>query len=518
MTLASPIGAKGRLWLILPAIFLSACSLAPDRIVPERIEGAPDSFSHSEISGEYRPTSWWHAFEDPALNTLISNAVDENFSLREAIARVERARAAVDEADADRVPEVDIAADAQYQNQPAGQFGAGFAGDQSGSRGGSQSGPAMESGRIETTRQSLALNASYELDFWQRVANESDAAAADFEAARADLQTALLTVIAETIRAYFDVVAVDQRLDLAKRLSDLLNERYDLSEQRYLRGLIDSFELYAIVGQLRQAEASIPQLEQQLYAATARLAVLTGAYPSELEDMLRTAAPLTPELPLEPIAPGSPAAMLMQRPDLRAAWQQLEAQRFRVGVRRAALFPSVSLSAAIGLQNGTGVPGGLESWFANLAASILQPVFRGGEIRSRIDAAEAGLARQAAAFSQTALEAFEDVETALQNHGSALSRYRLLRDDLEAAQASADVQLRRYLRGVGDYLAWLDARRNFLEAKSELVVAERGVAEARIAVHRALGGTWVEADLTQRGQALIAASLGEPVMAGKPDG
>ncbi|MGF1606463.1 MAG: efflux transporter outer membrane subunit [Rhodothalassiaceae bacterium] len=497
------------------AIGLAGCSFEPAAQRPAVTQALPEAFAQADAAGPYRPSGWWRSFQDPTLTALIDQAVQRNFQLEEAIARVEQAAAQRRVAGAGLIPDVTLDAQGQYQNQPADAFAGGFGSGGGGGMSGDGSGgvpPDATAGqdRISFDTYSSSLQLSYELDFWGRVRNSINAAEARLDASVGDLQTALLSVITNTIRAYLDIAALEQRLDLSRRIVGLLEDRAQLTERRYQRGLVDSFELYSIRGQLRRLQASLPQLENQIYAAQARLAVLIGSYPEDVVDRLGRAGPLRLRIPAEPIPPGLPPALLIQRPDVRAAWLRLEAQRRDVGVQRAALFPQVTLSGGGGLQGGS--PQGLvdpNSWFANFIGNLTAPLFTGGRIRGQIAAAEAGLAAQGAAYARTVLTAFEEVETALKDHETALRRYRLLKQESRTAEASADLQLRRYREGTGSYLGFLDARRNFLEARREVVQAERGLAEARLSVHRALGGAWVEEDLTARGQALIKAALGE---------
>jgi len=358
------------------------------------------------------------------------------------------------------------------------------------------------------------LRFSYELDFWGRAANAVDAAEQRVLAGAADLQSAVLSVIAETIRAYFQIVALEQRLDLARAEVDLLGERLTLTERRYAGGLVDSFELYTIAEAFRTAEAAVPRLQARIYAAQARLATLTGAYPGSIADDLAAMDPLRVRLSLDPVPPGLPAALLIQRPDVRAGWRRLEAARFAVGEARAARLPRLTLTGGAGLQGDS--PGALAdtgNWFANFVAGLTAPILTGGRLAARADAAEAALAEQAQRYAATVLTAMREVETALKEHRETASRYRLLLRQLANARSSADLQLNRYTRGIGDYLGFLDARRNLVGARRAVVEAEQALAEARLSVHRALGGVWVAGDPTLETRALFAAALGEETFA-----
>jgi NodT family efflux transporter outer membrane factor (OMF) lipoprotein len=500
------MGAEGKI-TFLAAFATAACSFAPEPFVPPTVTALPTAFEQAPVIGEEERLSWWESFEDPVLSGLVEQAIDGNLQLDEAIARLEAAYARQNIAAAALWPNLSAQLEASEfdsaRNTEARAPQSGQAATQDGSRQ-SQSGAA---GGFSNYNPFLAL--SYELDFWGRRRNIAAAADARAAAALGDVRTATLSVIAATMRAYFDVIALEQRLDLVRQQIGLLEERSDLSEERFRRGLIDSFELYTLEEQLRVLQAAEPQLEAAFYEAQATLATLTGRYPAEIETFLVRQGPLVVSVPTEPIPAGLPSALLVQRPDVHAAWLRLEAERRLVGAERALLFPQVTLSAAAGLQAQEATALTLDNWYTSLVGQLTAPIFTGGRIRGQINAQEAEFAAAAAAYGDTVLTAFREVETSFKGYETSIERYRRLRDELEAAQASAEAELLRVRRGVGDYVSYLDAQRNFLQARDGVVQAQRALAEARLSVYRALGGTWTEKDLGSRGQDLLAEALGE---------
>ena len=189
---------------------------------------------------------------------------------------------------------------------------------------------------------------------------------------------------------YFEVVDLRHQRRLAGEIVELLKEWEWLMETRYGGGLADAQSLYAVRRQLRSAEAELPQLEALLANAEARLWVLVGGYSEELAgmlpDVLTTGASLGP-------APGRvPADLLVQRPDVRAARQRVEAARYAVGARRAELLPSLSLTGSIGLQSSESADWfDPDQWFRNLSANLLARVLQRGRARGNLALAEARL-------------------------------------------------------------------------------------------------------------------------------
>ncbi len=268
---------------------------------------------------------------------------------------------------------------------------------------------------------------------------------------------------------------------------DLLRERAELTDERYRRGLATSFELYTVRQLYRNAEAALPGLRTLLFDAEGRLAVLVGRYAGHYT------VDGEPELELSPIPAFLPVTLLEARPDVLAASERMEAARLRTGARRAELLPRLSLNGSVGLQ--ASEPDQLfsvDQYFVNLIGNLFAPLFQGGRRRANVGVAEAQYHQRAAGYARTVLTAFKEVQTALVAFENERERFGSVRARLEDARASVDYQLRRYRRGVGDYVSYLDARSSLVAARTAMASAERDLAEARLAVHRALGGSWVE--------------------------
>ena len=470
------------------ALLASAgCSFAPDPQLPRPVADLPETFLESEVIGAYAPLEWWRDFNNPTLDALIDSALVSNLDLVEAVARVEQARAQSGIAWADLFPQLQVGGDVSQTSQPAntgigGALGA-LAGDSA------QGDPSFD--RFDFTTYSASLGFSWELDFWGRARNDGRAAAADLMASRADLHAARLGVLSETISTYFQIADLRERVGLTRETVDVLEERGTLTETRYDRGLVSSLELYQVRLDLRTAQASLPQIETQLADAEGRMAVLLGKFTGRIDGLL--GADFDPTPLLDPIDTGIPADLLLQRPDVRAAAERLEAARFRVGARKAQLLPTLSLSGSVGQQSSD--VGGLFNagqWFTNLIAGLTAPIFQGGRLRNNVKAAEAQYIQFAAAFGRAVVTAVYEVETSLVGFEKERGRYAFLTSQREEAQASAELQARRYTAGVAGYTDYLDALRTLLGVRSTLSAAGTELALARLAVHRALGGGWTE--------------------------
>ncbi len=457
--------------------------------------GAPETDPFARGDATEWAERWWSDFDDPVLDSLLTIALSENLDIAEAVGRVQEARARVGIATAGLLPALNGSGNASRNEQPAN---AGIVGGLFG--GGNDSIPADSTAqprpdRFAFTDYTASLTLSYELDLWGRIRRDRAAALADLVASEDDFRGVRIGVIAETIRAYHELVDLARRAELTGEILDVLEERAALAETRYGQGLVSSFELYQIRGELRATATSLPQLTAQLADARRRLDLLTGGFPGELDALLESAAPADEALDVDAPPAGIPADVLVQRPDVRAAARRLEAARLRVGARRADLLPSITLSGTVGLQ--ASEPQNLfrlDQWFNNLAAGLTAPLFQGGRLRANLGVAEAQYAQQVAAYSRAVLTAVGEVESTLRQFDDQRDRFGTLAGQLDEAEASLDVQTDRYAAGVGGYTDYLDALRNALNVRASVATARRDLALARLAVHRALGGTWVPED------------------------
>lgn len=474
------MGQKGINWrLAAPLLLLgqAGCvSLAPQAEAPPIVEQLPEEMPQGLAAGEYRPASWWTDFNDPVLNALVAQALAGNLDIAQAAARAERAGAQAMVSRASLLPALNGSAGANYSENPlSGSAFGNFPG-----------GPS----RLVSESYSLGLAASYEVDLFGRVRNDFGAAEADALAAEQDYRAARLAVAAETISAYFEMVNARYQIDNTARTLEILTDRSGRTEERYRRGLVQSFELYQVRQDLRGVEASLPQLQAGLTAIEGRLAVLLAEYPGQIDHLL--AGDLQPQLVFDPVPAGLPASLLAQRPDIAAAWERLEAARLRIGARRAERFPALSLSASTGSQGGAPLDAfdiG-QNWLLSLAASLTAPIFDGGRIDANIRSARATYDEQAAAYGQAVLNGWREVTQATSDYDEQRRRYMLIHAQLDDAQASLDLQAERYRAGIGDYISWLDAARALYQVQTGLSSAARDVALARLGIHRALGGDW----------------------------
>ena len=488
---ARPPTLLGRALPLAASCLVSACSLAPGS-APAVLESAarvPDEFVGGGVAGPYDPLEWWKAFADPVLDQVVEEVLASSFDLAEAIARVEQARMRASIAKAPVFPLLQPSISGNDFDTPT-NAGIGAQLDELGL------GPALEgvSGvtlpdRLGLTTYSSSMEFAYEADFWGRNRNDANAAGAVRLASESDYESARIGVLAETVGTYLEVVNLRNQQRLAGEIVGISEQLESLARSRYDRGLTDVRALYAARRSLREAQAEVPQIEALRAEAEGRLWVLLGGYREDLAEMLPDS--LTPSADLTPIPVGIPADLLVQRPDVNAARQRVEAARYSVGARRSDLLPRLSIQGSIGLQStDRGEWFRADQWFRNLTVNLLGPLFQGSRLRSNVALAHAQLNEAAAAFGRSVLTAVHEVEAALTGLEASRRRHALLSSLAQEALAEAQLLERRYVSGVASYEDFLTASQMLLNARSLLAAAERDRGYARLALHRALGGAW----------------------------
>lgn len=457
----------------LSALALAGCAVGPDyaQSPPLPASSGPFVSAHNPaFTPQPPPADWWHLYDDPVLDSLVGDALAANTDVRQALARIERARAGLRGASGDRLPQTSISARANYGRLPESQ--------------------APVDADREGWSYDAGIDVSYEVDLFGRVSRELEAAKADLAASEADADAVRIMVVAETTRAYADAASGAARLRVAREIVDLLDRSLALTRRRHEAGLENGLAVARIATLREQRAAEIPAIEAERQAALFRLATLTGRPPAALP-------PIAGERSLmleieQPLPVGDGAALLARRPDVRAAERRLAADTARIGVAVADLYPRITLGASLGSTGpdiGDLFSGGPLRW---LVGPLLSWSFPNQEaIRSRIDAAEAGARESLAAFDGTVLAALRETETALSNYARSLERRQALRAASEEAERAAAIVRAQQREGAVNSLDRLDAERTLAEARAQLAAQDAAISRAQIDVFRALGGGWL---------------------------
>ncbi len=458
----------------LTALF--GCTLGPDYARPP-VE-VPEAYR--ELAGWKRAEPrdaiergrWWEIFRDPVLNGLAERAIAANHTIQGAEARYRQALAALGQQRAALFPSVTVNPSATRSRPPA-----------------PSSQPTLSPGI--TNSYNLPFNASWELDLWGRVRRSVEAAGGDAAASAADLESVRLVTTATLVQAYFALRANDaQRRILADTVA-AYERSLDLTRNRYQAGVVARVDIIQAEVQLRGAQAQLVDLGIERAQREHAIAILTGAPPAALRIEQDTAQPNLPEVPV-----GLPSELLERRPDVAAAERSVAAANARIGVARAAFFPSLTLSASEGYRANR-----FQSWlstpshFWSLGVAVAQVLFDGGLRRSLSDQALAVYDADVAQYRQTVLIAMQEVEDNLAALRVLVDEEALQQEVVNGARQVVEVTTNQYGAGVVSFLNVVTAQTTALQNERTLASIRARRFAASVALIQALGGGWHTSEL-----------------------
>jgi len=456
--------------LLVLFVLLVACNKDPIEIRHRPEIPAPDQWSVSDVDNSAIRLEWWEAFGDQRLDEMVSIALESNYDLQAASARVISAAMQAKIVGADLWPMIG-----------AGWLGAGqrqnFIGLPI---------PGAEGEILSRTFKSsgVSLDVSWEADVWGKLSARKQAAVSDYEAAEADLWAARLSLVAQTSKAWFAVLEGLQQVELAERTVASYTTTAERIRGRYKSGLQSSLDLRLALSSLDGAEVLLQQRQDQLARGIRQLEILLGQYPGA---SIQPADNL-PDVPPMPPA-GLPSELVSRRPDLIALEKLMWAAGARWSEARKALYPSFSISGSIGTSTSDFLEvlnGNFFVW--NVAGNILQPVFQGGRLRAQIELRDAQSREAAAVWANGVLRAFAEVETALAAESFLAKQEADLASALRQSAASWELAEDRYNIGLEGFITVLESQRRSLEAESALLNVRRERLDARVDLHLALGG------------------------------
>lgn len=446
----------------ITAALLVGCTSTPSpRFEAERV--IPDSWQDREVVADTRELpdgDWWASFDSPELNELMARAMASNFSLQASLERIEQARARLTSSRATLFPQLD----AGYSYSHSDQW-------QSGSH-------------SDSTSDRFSVSASYEVDLWGRVRAGVRSSLAALEASEYAHLGSRLSLQAEVTSAYLQWLAAQDRLRYARDSLAASEEVLRLIELQFREGSASQLELVQQQAAVASQRTQIHDLENARQQIAQALAVLTGQPPGTLE--LRGAS--LAEITLPEVEPEQPADLLRRRPDLLQAERQLLVANANVEAARAALFPSLRLSASA--STAALLTGGASATASTLGASLAQPLFQGGRLRAEIAAAESGEREVLASYYQTVLQAILEVENVLADLATQERNRDLEAESLALAERAYELADLRYRSGAADYLTLLDAQRSLISRRDSFVQFELSRYQSALNLYRSLGGSW----------------------------
>jgi multidrug efflux system outer membrane protein len=470
-----------RLVFAVPALALFAgCSVGPDYREPKL--AVPASWQEAQQKGvEIRPvemTRWWTTFNDPLLNSLVERAVQSNFDLRIAEARIREARASRTVVAAGAWPIVDVSG--SYSRNRTSENSLMFP---------SQGGVGGSGFKLDRNLYDTTIDASWEIDVFGGVRRGVEAADATIESSQYSRRDVLVTLLGDVAKNYIDLRGFQRRLAVARANLKAQQDTLELTRIRFQAGLTSDLEVAQAEGQANTTAAQIPTLEASLKQAAYSLDLLLGLAPGALWNELsnETAIPILPP----EVLVGLPSDLLRRRPDIRIAERQLAAATAQVGSAMADLFPKFSLTGFAGLQSVSA-----SDWFTgrsrywSIGPTISWPIFDAGRIRANIEIRNAQQEQALNQYEKTVLAALGDVEKSLVSYSREQVRQRSLAEAVAANRRAVEWANELYVRGLNDFLNVLDTQRSLYAAENDLAQSEATMASNLVALYKALGGGW----------------------------
>lgn len=448
------------------AVALTACTTTPPE--PVKAKDMPKAFTApiSAAAEKQISTEWWKSFSSPELTRFVVKAQTGNLDLAAAAARVMQAQARSGIAASALFPSVGVQGSAS-RSQTQGVFG-------------------------KTTGNSVSLSgsASYELDFWGLAQNNLRAARRSARAAIYAEDVVRLTTEANVANTYFTVLALRQRIGIARKNIDAAKRILAITEAKVTNGVLSNLELAQQRALVAGEEAAIPRLEEQEREARYSLAILLGRPPegfqvkeTSLEDISAPA-----------VEPGMPSALLQRRPDIAQAEATMLAAHANLDAARAAFLPGISLTGNGGWTNpdiGKLINPSNLAW--SIGTSLVQTIFDGGRLTSERDVALGSEKEMIANYRSTVLNALADVETALGSVSSLNEQERLTTEQVVNAAEAFRISELQYREGVIDLLTVLQAQQTLFTSQDNLIQIKLARLEAGVSLYRALGGGWTVA-------------------------
>lgn len=466
-----------RSWIGIGLIgVMAGCALGPNYKRPEIDTPSKYRFATSPGTNSFGDLSWWEVFKDPALQSLIHTALTNNYDIKRAAARVEQARQQVTVARSPLFPQI------------------GYGGDVGRGKNALLNAPAALNGTTESSAQ-VNINAVWEIDFWGRIRRLTEAARAQYLATDEARRGVTITLVSDVATAYFTLLSLDQELQIQRAATNAYAGSYRIFNDRRINGVASRLETDRASAALANAAAVIPQLELQIAATENQLNVLLGRNPGPIgRSSLADEPPFPPEIPA-----GLPSSVLQRRPDILASEQSLIAANANIGASFANFFPQIGLTTFLGKVSpelSAFSSGSANAW--NVGATMVGPLFQGGQLRAQYRAAKAAFDEAKAGYEQTVLIAFQEISTGLISRQK-LAEVRIFDDQAVAAlTSSVDLAMQRYLNGKSSYFEVLQAQQELYPTQRAQVQTQASELIAVVQLYRALGGGWNAADAEEK--------------------
>ena len=466
-----PAFKKNRLFLALTVtVFFAGCAVGPDYARPTSTLPEQHKEATTATAQAVAPVNaeWWTLFNDATLNQLVQQTLAANQDLQAAIARLEASEAAAREAGAELYPAIGLAANGS-RNRISGE---------------TFSGPNTGSATYNNRRAALSL--SYEVDLWGRIRRSNEAARAEALASRFGRDSIQLALIGQLVNEYLILRSNEAQLEVTRQTLESRQESLKIVQARLDAGSASGLELAQAESQLNAAQGQWSQFKRLRALSENQIGLLSG------QPGLKLASTSLDQLPLPPTPPtGLPSSLLEARPDVRQAEEKLIAANARIGVAKAAYFPTIGLTGLYGSESAalsnlfTGSAG---IWTA--AIGLTMPIFDAGRTGARVDQATAAQAENIANYRKTLQTAFREVSDAIVNLHEFANEEAAFAAQVDASKRAFNLAQKRYDSGYSGYSDLLDTQRTLNTAQLLYLASRKNRLGASVDLFKALGGGW----------------------------
>ena len=459
-----------RLAPITLAFLVTGCTLGPN--FEEPVVATPEAYrTPAVLVNDSEDLKWWELFDDPLLVTLVNTALDNNRDVKVAVNRIAQSRAALGISEANSYPRLDV---------EAGVNRGDFTG-------------AGKSASVATNAY-LVAPLSWEIDFWGKFRRADAAARANLIASEYGLRTVQLTLVAEVVSGYYQLLDFHRRLAISERTLESRIDSLIIIQQRFDRGIISELDVNQAEIQREIAAAAIPQYERSISKTENRLSILLGQLPDSIkvpDDNSLLSSP--PDIPV-----GVPADILERRPDIAEASFLLRAQTQNIGIAEALRWPSISLTGTLGFASTELDSVTIDGSVWSVGGQLFGPVFDFGQNKRRVEIEELITQQFLFQFENKILNAFREVEDSLVEIKTYREELAATRRQLKAARNANRLSLERYDKGVSSYLEVLDTERTLFSTDLQQSQTQQLYLSSFVNLYKALGGGWVTREDRER--------------------
>lgn len=456
-------------YVAVMATMLAGCQIWPDYMRPKVAVPAQYSVPEpgsAEASSQVA-NDWWKLYQDQTLNDLVEKALQNNTDIKLAVARIEEADAVMREVGAALFPQVDLdAAGTRSRVTEAGAFPV-FSGN-------------------PRNNYIVQLGTSFEIDFWGKLRNAKESARAQALSTRYAKDTVALSLSSLVVSNYLVLRSLESQIAVTQDNLKSRDESLALTKRRLEGGVASALDVHQAEVASANLTAQLAELIRLRALSLHQIAVLTGVLD------LNVAMADIKTLPIPPTPPaGLPSSLLEARPDVRQAEETMIAADANIGVAKAALYPTISLTASLGaesLELGDILKSAARIWTGGLSLNL--PIFDSGRLNSRVDQASARQKQALASYEGAIQNAFREVNDALINLRQNAEREAALNRGQEAAKKALEVSENRYKSGYSAYLDVLDAQRVYNDTALAFIQSRQARLAATVELFKALGGGW----------------------------